>query len=380
MHNDHESSRESLWSSLRHNFSETFSSGELLRERRVLGSADDDELTARRRRDAYRYIMLLVILVLAPVNFYSFRTGDEVSGYAGLGLLSLLLLNFWLLSQGRRAAVPLGAILILTIGVVFLSVVYGASYSVYWLYPLLVALPVLLDSRLSIWIAASCALIAFPIAFTLYPSIIALILCLSLALTWLVSSWLVYAVSLQSRRLREIAVTDPLTGAYNRRYFEQQADRALENWIRHQRPASLLLIDIDFFKRINDRFGHAVGDKALCSLVQILENRLRKVDTICRFGGEEFVVLLNETAGALAMQVADELRATVQAQIILPEGEMTISIGVSDVRVAKDLDDWLKLADGALYLAKSSGRNRVEGAAESAVPLETPAKTVPAWR
>ena len=380
MQSKQDSSPESLWSSLRHNFSDTFSSGELLRERRAFNVDEGTDITARRRRDAYRYIMLLVVLVLAPVNLHSFRTGDEISGYAGLCLLFLLLLNFWQLGRGRSAAVPLGAILLLTIGVVFLSVVFGARYSLYWLYPLLVALPVLLDRRLSLWTAGGCALIAFPIAFSYFEPIIALVICVSLLLTWLVSTWLVYAVSIQARRLRDIAVTDPLTGAYNRRYFEQEADRALENWVRHQRPASLLLIDIDYFKRINDRFGHAVGDEALKALVDTLTGRLRKADTVCRFGGEEFVVLLNETAGAVAMRVANELRESVQARSILPEGDMTISVGVCDVRACRDLDDWLKLADGALYLAKNSGRNRVEAAADSAVPIEAPTKVVPTWR
>jgi len=157
-----------------------------------------------------------------------------------------------------------------------------------------------------------------------------------------------------------MAITDPLTGACNRRYLELQAGKCLETWSRHQRQFSLLLLDIDHFKWINDRFGHAVGDRAIQSLVKLIDQRMRKVDVLCRYGGEEFVLLLSETDGVKAMTVANEIREAVECADILPQGNLTVSIGVCDVTLAQNPEHWLKMADVAMYLAKLNGRNRVE--------------------
>jgi diguanylate cyclase (GGDEF)-like protein len=123
---------------------------------------------------------------------------------------------------------------------------------------------------------------------------------------------------------------------------------------------SLLLLDIDHFKKINDEFGHTVGDTALKNLVSLVKERIRGVDTLCRFGGEEFVLLLSETTDAQAKIVANQLRRAVEHADVLPSGTMTISVGICDVRQVPDIQTWFKLADGALYNAKNLGRNRVE--------------------
>jgi diguanylate cyclase (GGDEF)-like protein len=177
-----------------------------------------------------------------------------------------------------------------------------------------------------------------------------------------------------------MAVTDPLTGAYNRRYLEEQARHAIDALQRDEIPASLLLIDVDFFKRINDKYGHGVGDIAIKRLVEVISGRIRAVDILCRFGGEEFVVLLQGTAVDGAVAAANDLRALVEGSRILPEGSVTISIGVCEVRPGDTLDQWFKLADSALYLAKHKGRNRVETATKAVVERTPVSRTVPDWR
>jgi diguanylate cyclase (GGDEF)-like protein len=139
-------------------------------------------------------------------------------------------------------------------------------------------------------------------------------------------------------------------------------------------------VDIDYFKRVNDKYGHAVGDTAIKGLVDLISQRIRRVDTLCRFGGEEFVLLLSETGLEDAEKVANKLRAAVEGERILPEGSMTISVGVAGLTGVDDLDHWLNLADTAMYLAKKNGRNRVEVAEPVQLPLEPLAKTVPDWR
>ena len=236
-------------------------------------------------------------------------------------------------------------LLALGIGLILLAVAMGQNYSIFWLYPLLAGLPVLLRLRQSLVIGLLSGALAMPLLFLRFDPSTAIVLSFSMAITWLVSAWLVFAVTEQSRRLRDMAVTDPLTGAYNRRYLEEQARHAIDALQRDEVPASLLLIDVDFFKRVNDKYGHGVGDTAIKKLVEVISGRIRAVDILCRFGGEEFVVLLQGTAIEGALSVAEELRALVERARILPEGSMTVSIGACEVSAGDTLDQWFKLAD-----------------------------------
>ncbi len=171
----------------------------------------------------------------------------------------------------------------------------------YLLFPLLVVLPVLLKTRWAVFLAVLSGLLAAPVALTQYDRTTVTAIGISMGLTWLVSALLVFAMTAQSRRLRDMAITDSLTGVFNRRYLELQAVKALQDWERYRRPVSLLLLDLDHFKRVNDKFGHAIGDAVLQRLVNLIQQRIRKVDTLCRFGGEEFMVLLSETTAPKAL-------------------------------------------------------------------------------
>ena len=161
--------------------------------------------------------------------------------------------------------------------------------------------------------------------------------------------------------LQRQASTDPLTRLLNRRGFESQAALALALARRSGRPLSALSLDIDFFKRINDSFGHGVGDLVLQRVAQALTQRTRQADLIARFGGEEFVLLLPDTDGDSAMHLAETLRQSIAALDIPPVGTVHISVGVSSLRSkdAGDIDAMLQRSDEALYQAKQNGRNRV---------------------
>ena len=200
-----------------------------------------------------------------------------------------------------------------------LAVSLGQSYSVYWLYPLMAGLPVLLRSRRSLAIGLISGAMALPVIFIHFDLSSAIVsLGFSMAVTWLVSAWLVFAVTEQSRRLRDMAITDPLP-APTTGVTWRESRSAIDSWQRYRRCAAMLLIDIDFFKRINDKYGHSMGDTAIKQLVAVISIRIRTVDTLCRFGGEEFVVLLQETEIDSAVRVAEELRALVENIRILPE-------------------------------------------------------------
>ena len=163
----------------------------------------------------------------------------------------------------------------------------------------------------------------------------------------------------------ELAVTDQLTGLFNRRYLSSQLDPLVQRAARGGEPVSLLVADIDYFKRINDAFGHDVGDEVLKEFAARLATNFRPVDIACRYGGEEFVVVMPGTRGDYACLVAERLRRHVAGAAFPIRGgaeriDVTVSIGVSaSVSGADTAEKLLKRADEALYRAKQAGRNRV---------------------
>ena len=169
---------------------------------------------------------------------------------------------------------------------------------------------------------------------------------------------------LMEEKLRELATTDGLTKIFNRRHFLELANREFERAKRYNAPLTLLTVDVDHFKNINDSFGHDIGDQVLIRLAEIMTTTLRKLDVFGRIGGEEFAILLPETALAGAECVAERLRETVEkTSFITPKGllHISVSVGIAQVTEASaNLLDLLKASDSALYQAKENGRNRVE--------------------
>ncbi len=166
-------------------------------------------------------------------------------------------------------------------------------------------------------------------------------------------------------KLQELAQTDPLTRLYNRRYFSEISSNILNLAKREKKPLSVVMLDIDKFKRVNDTYGHQVGDEVIVSLANILKANKRESDIVCRYGGEEFVILLPNTPIDGAVNFANKLREKVQSYILnLDDGtilKFTISLGVSSVNLEKEatIEKALNRADEALYESKNSGRNRV---------------------
>ncbi len=164
--------------------------------------------------------------------------------------------------------------------------------------------------------------------------------------------------------LKNQATRDPLTSLFNRRYFEEEVSKRIALSRMNGTNFSVLMIDADHFKRVNDTYGHKVGDKVLIELASTSERALRDVDIVARYGGEEFVIYLDEVNADEAKNVADRLRETISNIVVYSElGEpihFTVSIGISSSEISDDIDTLIKTADDALYRAKESGRNRCE--------------------
>ena len=175
---------------------------------------------------------------------------------------------------------------------------------------------------------------------------------------------LAYDRALLHARIKELSMTDELTGLYNRRYFQEMIRKEWKRAARFARPLSLLVIDADHFKEFNDEKGHLEGDFALKELASLLVSHVREVDTVARYGGEEFVIILGDTTHRDALFVAEKLRYLVETKMTrfaLKSGfTFTVSIGVSAFPdFVSNEEDLFRTADQALYLAKMQGRNRV---------------------
>ncbi len=163
-------------------------------------------------------------------------------------------------------------------------------------------------------------------------------------------------------RLEPLAISDQLTGLCNRHYFTSELVKQINIWRRYQRPLSILILDIDFFKKVNDTYGHIAGDYVLQMLAKICQNAVRDIDTVARIGGEEFAILLPSTAVNGAMLIAERIRRETEAFSFKYEDarfRVTVSLGVTELTDESwSITEFMKAADEMLYKAKNSGRNR----------------------
>ena len=210
--------------------------------------------------------------------------------------------------------------------------------------------------------------LSWVISYTLY---IAVALGLAFGFFWMTTALL-------SSRLDHLASTDPLTRLFNRRTFILWCEKELARATESGSPFSILMVDLDHFKSINDRFGHAAGDQAICAAVEQMQDSVRGVDVLARWGGEEFTCMLPNSSFEAAHVVAERMRANIEKMaLVVPAGDagpeqtvrLTASIGVATHSLADTLTTMLERADQGLYLAKTEGRNRVRAYLGNEPPL-----------
>lgn len=327
-------------------------------------------------------ITWLTLGAIPLLSFFAIRAhlrSDPQTFYVLVVFASALTLNvLWYLFSRNDTALRRGFIVLITVLFFYLAIAAienGAS--IMWLYAYPPIIFYISDARVGV-IACAGGLAALMVLFSPLGALVVdtpysvsfkiVMLC---ALTFEMVSCYVLD---QSRRRSKLGLLklaadfeyaakhDALTGLANRREGHAQLDIEYERYRRHGRPFSVVLIDIDLFKLINDTYGHLAGDQMIMMVAQTLQAQCRKVDTVARWGGEEFLIILPETEGLEACRTGDRIRQTVADQVVDFEGKAlaaTISAGVASIRGVESIDRLLQRADEALYGAKTSGRNTV---------------------
>lgn len=187
-------------------------------------------------------------------------------------------------------------------------------------------------------------------------------LSLSLLVTLIVAIMILMTIKRYNHNLAYIAEHDPLTGLYNRRSFQELLERYHKLSKRNSQALSLVFLDIDNFKEINDKYGHYTGDKVLQRFAELLRTHLRETDLIARWGGEEFLIALSDTELEYAHNVAEKVRTIVTEDFILHQllgVKSTASFGVTEFKMDETMEDVIARADKAMYKAKHTGKNKV---------------------
>ncbi|MFN3534242.1 MAG: GGDEF domain-containing protein, partial [Desulfatiglandales bacterium] len=162
-------------------------------------------------------------------------------------------------------------------------------------------------------------------------------------------------------RLKNLSITDPLTGVYNMRYFVERLEHEIGRFNRYGDQFSVIMLDLDHFKSINDDFGHDKGDEVLVGTVSTIKSRIRSIDVLARWGGEEFVLLLPSTDKEGAVALAKDLRLKLREKDYSIGRKVTASFGITSISLGDTVDTIMKRADDMLYTAKASGRDCVMG-------------------
>ncbi len=314
-----------------------------------------------KRKSVEHYLPLILsaagALGVLPFAVMRFMDGEWIIGIVD----SVIILGFLVLGtfvyHTRNVRIASYAISVLCIGGVLTSVYVDGPQQILWAFPAVVAVFYLLRPNEAVVLAL---VLVFALIPALLPSDDSFRTTSSL-ITLIVTSAFAYAFSLITQRQRiklvQMATKDPLTGAGNRRALENKLRNAVTVFQRTNVCVSMLLIDLDHFKKVNDRHGHAAGDEILRSITEIINLRIRVTDSLYRIGGEEFVVILDGQDLHRAAHLAEQLRTLVEANELVPDHSVTISVGVAELKDGESGFDWLHRADEALYRAKRSGRN-----------------------
>jgi diguanylate cyclase (GGDEF)-like protein len=312
-------------------------------------------------------VMLLVLsaisaLFISPFVYFRYIDGDLIVALVdALIILALGIFFIFVYKTRKIATAKMVLAIFLAIAIVLAVSIRGQSH-LYWLYPAIIAFYYTLPERSA---GIICLIAITMIALQISPILSHIdffTIVMSLLLTTIFSYTIFSNYRQTNEKLALLATIDPLTFSGNRRALNIKLSEILADQQRQASDVSLLLLDLDLFKRVNDQHGHAVGDQVLVEVTQVLRSNTRALDALFRYGGEEFVIVPLKVDLAAALIVAEKLRLLVAQHKYVNDLKITISIGVAQYRVGETAEAWIARADAALYKAKDAGRNKVMSA------------------
>ncbi len=245
-----------------------------------------------------------------------------------------------------------------TLFVAYLTNLLGIT-GTYWCYSTLILYYFMMSERQAWMSNIIFALVNVPLVWHLFETHEAIRFSVTFFLVSAYSAIFLHIVARQYSELQKMAITDKLTNLYNRTLLSDSLEQAIHQANRTNTPFTLIIMDVDHFKKINDELGHDIGDHVLVQLGAFLKDFLRDSDKLFRIGGEEFLILLYNTDEANSVGIAEKIRKGIENLSLLPDRTVTVSIGVASLNSVRDWKQWMKTCDMSLYEAKNSGRNRV---------------------
>lgn len=296
-------------------------------------------------------------LLLFSIN--NFIQQRSILGALSFSVALLLAINSFCIYRYKKQFASYWLFFVVTLVALLYAISSIGTKGLFWCYPTLFVMGFITNRSEGRLMTISGFITLVPCAFYFLSMDVAIRFLITLSMACFFSDLLVHHLIRMQEKLTELAIRDPLTNAFNRRHMDSYLQEAIEETKRGFGPASLMLLDIDNFKEINDALGHETGDNVLKDMVQILHLRQRRLDYVFRIGGEEFLVLLRNTSLQQAQVTAENLRQYVEKKKLHKDKTITISIGVAEYDGNESSDEWLARSDTHLYEAKNRGRNCV---------------------
>ena len=340
-------------------------------------------LLKRLRNDFQLSIITLMgffgIVSISPYAVYRLLHGNYLVGIADtIIVLSTLFAVFyaWVTRDTVKPGIYLAAVF--SVGATLIAINLGVN-GLFWIYPLILfnffmvtpGKALLATALVLVSLVSHALLVPGSVFESDYQMVSFLVTCMMASV---LSFIFAFRPRTQRDQLQLLATHDPLTGARNRRAMNEELKIAMASHRRHSDSYGLLVMDLDHFKQINDRFGHHVGDQVLVAFVELIKRCCRKEDRLFRFGGEEFLLLLPNTEAQGLLAAAQNLLSRVGKELHSPGGAVTVSIGGAVLHSGEHWESWLQRADESLYRAKSEGRNRAVIADEKGSPATSAAR------
>jgi diguanylate cyclase len=320
-------------------------------------------LTLSRKRSAEEIIVLAICAIclcgLIPFTFIRLGQGDFIVALIDFigALTAIACIGYVVKTGSTKYTAPILVILMLS-GMTANILILGSN-DLFFFYPTIISTFFLIPPAAALILS----LIAISVVVFFLSPLMALFPLIKVLLSLIATAAFTYTFAWQRNRqkneLHALSQVDQLTGTGNRRALREQLEALVHSHQRDQQPMSLIIIDIDNFKSVNDKAGHASGDEVLVRLTKLVETRIRVTDHLYRYGGDEFMVLANHSNLETTRILAEDIRVLIYNSHLVDQGAISVSIGVSQYQAGEKPDEWLVRADNAMYSAKSSGKNAV---------------------